>query len=134
MSNPSSARARHSSRGIVSSVRVCWYLAESLVRKGKELIDRTYKDCIELSEIARLLRTTHSNMTKAFTGTYGITPISYRNRLRIMESLWNILTSDVPMVENALNVGFRDLSRFNKQFKSHISTSPVAFRRGKKSH
>lgn len=97
-------------------------------RKAKEQIDSSYLENVSLAEVAGRIGVTPPDMAKAFRQCYGCPPVSYRNKLRVMDSLWKILTDDASLSETAFDVGFNDVSRFNKQFREHIRTNPSRFK------
>lgn len=66
-------------------------------RTAPAIIDRTcdgiresYKESLSIAELAKLLRLPHSTMTHAFKEVLGLSPIAYRNRIRVFDSLRQI--------------------------------------------
>jgi AraC-like DNA-binding protein len=103
-----------------------------LARRVKKEIDSRWGEDVGIAAIASALKVPHPEMTKSFRDCYGCTPIVYRNRIRVMASLWGILTTKNAVASTAFDVGFNDLSRFNKQFRSHINGTPSEFRGGRR--
>jgi AraC-like DNA-binding protein len=95
--------------------------------KAKAAIDGYFDDPISLGQIAKEIGYTQSAISRAFKITYEISPIYYRNQLRIFNASLKLLRgSSVTQVGH--EVGFQDLSRFNKQFRSRMKAMPRQFK------
>ena len=99
----------------------------AIALKTRQILIQTYSEPVSLSKIAWKLKIAHPDMTRAFRECYGCTPVVYRTRLRTMDALWQLLTQDHPIATTAFEVGFGDVSRFNKQFRSHMHAAPSKF-------
>jgi AraC-like DNA-binding protein len=96
-------------------------------QRTKRKIDQSYDKDVSLSDIARSLKTRATVMGRAFKKDFGVSPVTYRNHLRItMASL--ALTDGKTVTDVASEVGFEDLSRFNKNFKAMTRTQPKRFK------
>lgn len=105
----------------------------SVAEKTRDYINRHFQDATKLADIAKELQFSHSVMTRAFKKAYGLSPIAYRNKLRVFESLKHLVFSGQSVVETSQAVGFGDTSRFNKQFRSQINAVPSQFMPTRKS-
>lgn len=99
----------------------------AIARKTKELIDKTYSEEISISEIAVQINCSHEVMSRAFKRCYGISPVDYRKKLRVTDSLRLMLINNYSVTEAALNVGFNDAAQFQKQFKTLQRLTPSKF-------
>jgi len=99
-----------------------------LAQRVKAVIDRSFASETSLAEIADGLSTSPSSMARQFREAYGISPVKYRNSLRITTSWCTLLASGAPVTEVGHLVGFKDLSRYNKQFRRRIKTVPSQYR------
>lgn len=96
----------------------------------KLFLDQNQTEHLEINQVGAYFGLTSSQVTKIFKKQYAITPVDYRSKVRIFNSMINLLMSqekkDVTKI--ALDSGFADLSRFNKQFKKITRTTPSRFK------
>lgn len=57
-------------------------------------------------------------------------PVAYRNQLRVYDASVKMLKGE-SIAKAAHDVGFQDLSRFNKQFKVKMRAIPSQFKLGR---
>jgi AraC-like DNA-binding protein len=95
--------------------------------KVREVIHQTYEGPCSISDIALDLDIDHSVLTKSFTKAFGIPPVKYRNILRVHDSVRHLLFGNKTATAAAFDVGFEDLSRFNKNFKQIMEAVPSQF-------
>ena len=100
----------------------------AVARKAKELIDKTFPQKTGISEIAKQLKLSHTVMGRAFKASFGLTPIAYRNKLRISDSLRLLLMENCQVSKAAQGVGFDDMSRFYRLFRRTYLTRPSKYR------
>lgn len=93
----------------------------------KAALDRTFSDDISLQALADELHYSHAVMTRYFVKCFGITPIAYRNKLRIYDSLRLMLFEGQSVSVTSHLVGFQDIGRFNKNFKQQNNAVPSQF-------
>lgn len=80
-----------------------------------------------IAEIARELGYSHSVMTRLFKKNFEISPVDYRSRCRIMESMVLLMLREKNVTEAGFEVGFEDCSAFFRQFKRQTQVSPSQF-------
>lgn len=87
--------------------------------------------CEELreSELAELSGYTPTAFSRAFKQHTGLTFVRYVNRLRIDRACELLMTSDDKVADICFQVGFNNLSNFNRHFLSFKRLSPSCFRR-----
>lgn len=93
----------------------------------KKKIDSKYDSTITLSEIAQSIGISSNLLSMYFKDSYGLTPSQYRKNLRVISSVESLLRSKEnkkTISDIANESGYGDLSRFYKQFKSIVGTSP----------
>ena len=66
---------------------------------------------------------------KQFRETYGMTPVSYMNLLRITEAKALLLTTRLSISEIALKCGFTDVKYFTRLFHSTTQFAPLEYRK-----
>jgi AraC family transcriptional regulator len=64
-----------------------------------------------------------------FRTNVGCTPGEYVRRLRVEFACHRISSSDMPLIEIALEAGFSDQSHLTKNFKRYTGMTPARFRR-----
>jgi AraC-like DNA-binding protein len=86
---------------------------------ARQMIEAEYEDLTGVADIAERLELESWELSRVFKESYGIGPLKYLNNLRTIEAIYRILDSgkNKKIIDIAFNVGFRDLSRFNKQFR-----------------
>jgi len=67
-----------------------------------------------------------------FHDLVGTTPHQFLARRRIEEAKRLLETSDLSVTELALEVGFKDLSAFGREFKNEVGESPRDYRKNKR--
>ena len=97
--------------------------ATRLSRRAKAAITQTYDGGPSISEIARKLRVSHAHLTRQFKRDFGLTPVDYRNRLRVIEAMGR-LSKGEKILDVGHEVGFNDTSRFYDDFRRVTGTSP----------
>ena len=95
----------------------------------KELIDSSFNQPESLNQIAKKIGISTPQQAKIFKKEFLLTPIEYRNKLRIFETMYVLLNEniDLSITQAAFNSGFNDLSLFNKQFKKVTNTVPSKY-------
>jgi AraC-like DNA-binding protein len=97
--------------------------ASRLSREAKGLIAKTYRTDMALSKIAAEVGVSHAHLTRQFKRDFGLTPIAYRNRLRVSEAMGR-LSKGQDILDVGYEVGFNDTSRFYDDFRKVTGTSP----------
>ena len=80
----------------------------------------------ELSKVS-LMQTTY--FIKKFKAAFGVSPISYLNKLKIYRSMTLLLSTDLPVEKIAQSIGIYDSSYYSRLFKKQCALSPVEYRR-----
>ncbi|MCT2533520.1 AraC family transcriptional regulator [SAR92 clade bacterium H231] len=101
-----------------------------IAERAKMAIGQHFRKTMSLGDIAQLIHTSPAQMSRHFKQTYLMTPVEYRTELRIAESVWHLLKG-CSVGAASEEVGFTDLSRFNKNFKQINKVSPAAFKKSK---
>lgn len=93
----------------------------------KHYLDQNYQRDVSIAEISKLIGISHEAMTRNFKKTFGLSPVVYRNKLRVFNSMIDMLTTHHKVYSAGLGSGFSDISRFYSQFKKHVSVNPSQF-------
>jgi AraC-like DNA-binding protein len=103
-------------------------LAPSALRRVREHIEQGLAQHIELCDLAELTGLSPCHFSRAFKQSMGMPPHRYLMSRRVVEAARLIETTQMPMSEIALEVGFADQSHFTRVFTAQIGESPRRFR------
>ncbi len=92
-------------------------------------IERHYAQPLSLNQVSQLCGMSASAFSAKFKQHTGRTFIEYRNAVRIRAAAQRIAHSDMKMLAISQEVGFDDLSFFNKLFKVQLGVTPGQYRR-----
>ncbi|MCB1557097.1 MAG: helix-turn-helix transcriptional regulator [Alphaproteobacteria bacterium] len=91
-------------------------------------VNRYFSEDLRISDIAKELKLPHSTMTHTFADHCGMTPVGYRNTLRVFKAL-KLIGDNCQLTDACYQAGFSDYSNFHKIFKEIIGASPLNFAR-----
>lgn len=107
---------------------------EKMILLVCDFIRQHYAKPLTLTQISQLCGMSKSSFSVKFKHYTGQTFIDFRNDVRIHHAAESLLKNDDKVIAIAQNVGFDDVSHFNKQFKSILGCSPVEYRQRHKSN
>lgn len=81
-----------------------------------------------LGMLAELAHLSPSRFSALFAATVGTSPMDYLIQLRLSRAVELIETTEYKMIDIATECGFRNLSNFNRLFKSHVGKLPSELR------
>ncbi|WP_172199535.1 helix-turn-helix transcriptional regulator [Saccharibacillus qingshengii] len=81
-----------------------------------------------LEELAALAYLSPSRFSDIFRRAVGVSPLTYLIQIRLENAYRLLETTDLKIVDIAIECGFRTLSNFNRLFKRHIGTEPRLIR------
>ena len=94
----------------------------------KQLIDQRFREAQDLSPIFTELGFSSSAASRLFKRTYGLSPVQYRNQLRVMQAGTDLIFGAESVEKAHLGVGLEDPSYFYQRFREHMNTTPARFR------
>jgi AraC-like DNA-binding protein len=104
-------------------------LSRSALRRVEEYVDAHLDAALDIDELAALVRMSPSHFTRSFSRSVGLTPHRYVIQCRVGKARELLTTTDLPLTEIALNIGFSDQSHFSRRFQEFVGMPPGAFRR-----
>jgi AraC-like DNA-binding protein len=104
-------------------------LARHLLR-ARDLVDGCYAEPLDLEGLARAAHVSPRHFSRSFRRTFGETPHQYLLTRRIERARHLLRTTDMPVAEVCLAVGFSSVGSFTTTFRRHVGVSPTAYRRG----
>jgi len=99
----------------------------AVAAKTKLKLQQNLGSSQSLTEIAQELGYSHAVMTRLFKKNFEISPVEYRARCRIMESMILLMLREKNVTDAGFEVGFADCSAFFRQFKRQTLVSPSQF-------
>ena len=84
---------------------------------------------ISIYDVASLLDYSESHFMRYFKNTMGTSFIDYLNEYRLTMASRLLVTSDSSILDIANEVGFDNLSYFNRSFKKKYNTTPLRYRK-----
>jgi len=105
--------------------------ALSNIMPALDYLERAYAEPVPVDHLAALCNLSPSRFSHVFSEVMGLSPIRYRNHLRVNHAVERLLGSSDSLRTIALSCGFQSLSQFRDTFTRVTNTTPGAFRRGK---
>ncbi len=99
-----------------------------ILKPALDYIQKGYSYAISLDEMASLCNISPSYFSKLFKKGIGNNFSNYINKVRIKKAKELLETSDVPIINLALDLGFEDCGYFIKVFKKIEGVTPAAYR------
>jgi AraC-like DNA-binding protein len=103
-------------------------LSAGALRRIEEYVDTHLESPLETRELAAIVRMSSSHFTRSFHKTVGLTPHRYVIRYRVMRARELLATTELPLTEIAMTLGFSDQSHFSRRFHEWVGMPPGAFR------
>ncbi|MBE7038446.1 MAG: AraC family transcriptional regulator [Ruminococcaceae bacterium] len=96
----------------------------SNIAKGIRMLQQTYLENIPISHIAKACNIGVSSFRRLFTECYGISPVNYRNQLRIRRAKLLLRDGGYTISEVAEESGFSNVAYFCRYYKKMVGESP----------
>lgn len=101
------------------------YSLSSVIYNGIVELENNYMINVPISELARKCAVSETTFRRNFTKLKGMSPVSYRNDLRLKHA-YNFLMSGLYSVTEVVEmVGFNELPYFSRSFKKKFGITPV---------
>lgn len=84
---------------------------------------------VRMAEAARMADMNEATFSRAFKRMSGHNFVDFVRKLRVAEACRMLRQTDIPVSSVCFDVGFGNLSNFNRQFRAETGTSPRAYRR-----
>lgn len=99
-----------------------------LLKPAKEYLDMHWNETVSLPELAKMCKLSESHFRHMFLKCFGISPMRYRDNLRLLYAKDYLMREDLNVAEVAYKCGFSDFNYFSKFFKKHTGVSPSYYR------
>ena len=98
-------------------------------RRAKDLLFNKLSGELPLAQLARECGLSASHFARAFRQSLGTAPHQWLLSVRVQRAKEQLLNSDAPLAEIAIDCGFADQSHFTRVFTKQIGASPGQWRR-----
>ena len=103
-------------------------LYRRLVR-ARDFMAASYDQPLALDEIAAVACLSPNHLLRSFRQLFGMTPHQLLTERRVARARELLASTDLPVVEIALAVGFSSATSFSGLFRRHVGCAPAAYRR-----
>ena len=98
--------------------------------RARDVIDRRSTEPLDVEALAAVAHMARSHFIGEFRRTFGETPHRYLQRRRIERAMTLLRTTDTPVTDVCMAVGFSSLGTFSRTFTDVVGVSPSVFRTG----
>ncbi|NHA68347.1 helix-turn-helix transcriptional regulator [Phycicoccus flavus] len=98
--------------------------------RARDAIDRRSTEDLDVDALAAIALMGRSHFIREFARTFGETPHRYLQRRRIERAMTLLRTTDTPVTDVCMAVGFSSLGTFSRTFSEVVGVSPSVFRAG----
>jgi AraC-like DNA-binding protein len=92
-------------------------------------IELNYGDHLDLESLAEIMETSPTHLSRVFRREVGIPLFEYINRTRIRKACALLRRTELPVTHIAVDVGYNNVSFFNRYFRRIMLCSPREYRR-----
>lgn len=94
-------------------------------------IENHYSEKITLETLAKITNQSVYNLSHSFKNCTGQSPLDYINKYRLSIAAKQLVTTENPVINIAIDTGFNNVSYFNRAFKSKFHMTPTEYRKGR---
>jgi AraC family transcriptional regulator, activator of mtrCDE len=91
-------------------------------------INENYMDLINLTDLATLCHISVTYFRRRFSQLLGVKPVDYIHSVRIRKACELLASTEMPILDVAMQVGFRSVSSFNRCFREINQDTPFHWR------
>lgn len=88
-----------------------------------------YTEPLTLNDIASFSNLSKEHLSREFKAYVGEGFREYLNNIRVAKAQYELLNTDIPLIDLALKHGFTDLRSYNRVFQKYFNMSPIQYRR-----
>ncbi len=100
-----------------------------LVPQAAAFLRSRYREQVTIDDLADHLSYSPSHLTRAFTATVGIPPISYLSAWRLHEAKRMLVVEGAGVADTCHGVGYTSVGTFTRRFTRAVGLAPAALRR-----
>ncbi len=99
------------------------------LRRARDRIGTGFAQPLPLESMAGPAEMSPFHFHRAFTRTFGETPLAFLTRRRMEEARRLLARTTLPVTEVCFEVGYESLGTFSSRFRERTGLSPSAYRR-----
>lgn len=99
------------------------------IKAGLTYLQNNFTEDFSVEQLAEMCCLSVGSFRRNFTECVGMSPVEYRNKLRIQKAVTLLKTGEMTVGEVAQAVGIPDLKYFSKLFKRYTGVSPSAVKK-----
>lgn len=99
------------------------------IRTGLAYLENNYNRDFHVEELAKMCCLSIGSFRHSFAECTGMSPVEYRNKLRIQKAITLLKSGKHTVGEVAEAVGINDIKYFSKQFKKMTGVSPSIYKK-----
>lgn len=99
-----------------------------LMLRARDTMDRGYAEPLDIDALAALACCSPAHFIRTFAATFGETPHRYLQRRRVERAMALLRTTDVPVQDVCVAVGWSSLATFTRTFREIVGVTPARFR------
>ena len=103
-------------------------LLERHMLRARDLVDSRYGEPLDLQALADEAHVSPRHFSRSFRRVFGETPYQYLLSRRLERARHLLRTTEMPVGEICLEVGFASVGSFTTTFTRHVGVSPTTFR------
>lgn len=96
--------------------------------RARDAIDRDFAEPLDVATLARIAHVSPSHFSRTFRLTFGESPHRYLQRRRIERAMALLSTTELPVVDVAVAVGFSSHGTFTRTFHEVVGATPTGYR------
>lgn len=96
--------------------------------RARDLMDREYWNDLDMKGLGHVAAMSRAHFIRSFKETFGETPHRYLQRRRVERAMYLLRTTDRPVTDICMQVGFSSLGSFSRTFSEIVGESPSRFR------
>lgn len=97
--------------------------------RARDAMDRDYAEPLDIATLARVALVSEAHFIRTFRATFGETPNRYLQRRRVERAMFLLRSTDRPVTDICMDVGFSSLGTFSRVFRDIVGEPPSAHRR-----
>ena len=97
--------------------------APARLQAARDYLEAHFRGHCSLTEVSAEAGVSNFHLARSFRSQFGVSPIAYRNQLRVMEAR-RLLRGGMAIAETALEVGLADQSHLTRLFQQVMGTTP----------
>jgi AraC family transcriptional regulator len=104
-------------------------LAQEAFRRVREYVETHLDSKLDIPALARVAQMSASKFNRSFPKVVGVPPHRYVVECRVIRAQELLATTQLPLTEIALTIGFADHAHFSRRFHEFLGMPPRKFRR-----